>query len=315
MGNTPDQLSRAAAALLFRQATGKGLVRRMGAGAVKHVLIALPEAPPPTRPVVVIGCPRSGTTLLFRALAHGPEFASLGDEGHVLWEAFNHPRQHGWRSSALGPEDVTPRERKWVYRVVSALTRGRRLLEKTPRNCLRIPYVNELFPDATFVFLRRRAADNVNSLIEGWRASPRYASYRVPERLEGLGRLNGHDWSFVLLPGWQELKHAPLEEICARQYIACNEAIVRARSELGPARCIDVAYEDLVTRPAEEISRVYRELGVTYTDAAAAFAESIPHTPVNSLTPPRPDKWREQNPNEIRRILPLVAETERRLGY
>jgi hypothetical protein len=48
---------------------------------------------------------------------------------------------------------------------------------------------------------------------------------------------------------------------------------------------------------------------------AAAFAESIPHTPINALTPPKPEKWRDQNPDGIRRILPLVAETERRLGY
>lgn len=287
----------------------------MGAGAIKHVVTALPAAPPPTRPVFVIGCPRSGTTLLFDALARSPELASLGDEGHVLWEAFNHPSHHAWISSALGPEDVTADERKWIYRIVRAVSGRLRFLEKTPRNCLRIPYVNELFPDATFVFLRRRAADNVNALIEGWRASPRYASYRVPEPLGGLGGLNGHNWSFVLLPGWRELKHAPLEEICARQYVACNEAIVRARTELGPGRSVEIAYEDLVARPVEEIARLYAELGVSVTDGAAAYAKSIPHTPVNALTPPKPGKWREQNPDAIRRILPLVADTERRLGY
>jgi hypothetical protein len=315
MGERANQLQRVVASTLFRQATGKGFVRRMGAGAIKHVVIALPAAPPPTRPVFVIGCPRSGTTLLFDALARSSELASLGDEGHVLWEAFNHPSHHAWTSSALSPEDVTADERRWIYRIVRAVTGGLRFLEKTPRNCLRIPYVNELFPDATFVFLRRRAADNVNALIEGWRASPRYASYRLPEAMEGLRSLNGHHWSFVLLPGWRDLKHAPLEEICARQYVECNEAIVRARADLGPERCIDVAYESLVARPAEEVSRIYRKLGTTFSDAAAAFSASIPHTPINSLTPPRPDKWREQNPDEIRRILPLVAETERRLGY
>jgi hypothetical protein len=265
--------------------------------------------------VLVVGCPRSGTSLLFRGLAASPETASLAWEGHALWEAFNHPSRGGWRSNALGPEDLSESERKYIYSVLRILGRRRRFLDKTPKNCLRIPYLNELFPDATFVFVRRRAADNVNSLIEGWRARPRFVSYRLPEPLEGLGELSGHTWSFVLIPGWRELRRAPLEEVCACQYVECNEAIIRSRAELDPARTIDVAYEDLVERPSQELGRIFQELGLSFADGAADFAASLPRTPINCVTPPRPDKWREQNPGEIRRILPLVAETERRLGY
>ena len=71
----------------------------------------------------------------------------------------------------------------------------RRFLDKTPENCLRIPYLHALFPDASIVFLRRRAAENVNSLMEGWRARPRFVTYRLPLPLEGLGPLNGNRWS------------------------------------------------------------------------------------------------------------------------
>lgn len=315
MGARAGQLRRAAAASLFRRATGTGVVRRTAAGGIKHILTTMPAVPAPIKPVLVVGCHRSGTTLLHDALAHSPELASLGDEAPVLWEAFHHPSRHGWSSNALGAENVTESERKWIYRVIQAVGGELRFLEKTPSNCLRVPYLNELFPDATFVFLRRRAADNVNALMEGWRARPRFVTYRVPERLEGLGDRSGHEWSFALIPGWRELRHAPLEEICARQYVACNEAILCGRAELGPGRSIDVAYENLVERPSEEIGRIFAELGLRFTDEAARFAAFVPGTPVNALTPPTREKWREQNPAEIRRILPLVAATERRLGY
>jgi hypothetical protein len=315
MGAKAGHVRRAAAASFFRRATGGGVVRRTAAGAVKHAFTALPAAPAPVRPVLVIGCHRSGTTLLHDALARSPELASLGDEAPVLWEAFHHPSRHGWSSNALGAGDVTEDERKWVYRVVQAVAGGLRFLEKTPSNCLRIPYLNALFPDATFVFLRRRAADNVNALMEGWRARPRFVTYRLPEPLEGLGERNGHEWSFVLVPGWRELRNASLEEICARQYVECNEAILRARAELDAARVIDVAYEDLVERPSEQTERIFAGLGLRFTDDAAQFAAAVPRTPVNALTAPRREKWREQNPAEIQRILPLVTDTERRLGY
>jgi hypothetical protein len=265
--------------------------------------------------VLVIGCPRSGTSILRRALALSPELASIRSEGHVLWEAFNHPSRHDWSSNALAAKDVTDTERKYVYWLMRVLGGRRRFLDKTPKNSLRVPYLDALFPDATFVFLRRRGADNVNSLMQGWRARPRYVSYELPEALEGIGDLSGHTWSFVLIPGWRELRNAPLEEVCARQYVECNEAIMRARGELAPARVVDVAYEDLVARAPEEIERIYGEVDLPVTEEAAAFAAAIPHTPINALTPPKPEKWREQNPDAIRRILPLVADTERRLGY
>jgi Sulfotransferase family len=315
VGSASNQRSRAVAANLYRRATASTLVRRMASVAIRPVFAALPAARAPARPVFVIGCPRSGTTLVVRALALSTELATLGMEGHALWEAFNHPRRHGWSSNAVGAGDVSRSERNYVYRVMRALSRGCRFLDKTPKNCLRLPYLVELFPDASFVFVRRRAADNVNSLMGGWRAQPRFVSYRLPEPLEGLGELSGRAWSFVLVPGWRDLRHAPLEEVCARQYVECNEAMLDARAELDLRETADVSYEDLVARPSEEIRRLFGELGLSFTDEAAAFAAAIPHTPLNSVTPPRPEKWRSENPAEINRILPLVAPTERRLGY
>src|SRR5919106_5716884 len=252
LGRT-GHLRRDAAASLFRRATGGGVVRRTATGAVKHAFTALPAAPAPVRPVLVVGCHRSGTTLLHDALACSPELASLGDEAPVLWEAFHHPSRHGWSSNALGADDVTEGERKWVYRVVQAVTGRLRFLEKTPSNCLRIPYLNELFPDATFVFLRRRAADNVNSLMEGWRARPRFVKYRLP---------SGHSWSFVLVPGWREIVGTPLEEVCARQYIACNDAVLDARDAIEPSRWHELAYEELVAAPGEALGGLFEALGL-----------------------------------------------------
>ena len=276
----------------------------------------LPALPAPRRPILLVGCPRSGTSILLRAFLESPELRSVQSEGHVLWDAYHHPRDRDWDSDALGAEDASEREREYVYCAIALFVRGRRFIDKTPENCLRVPYLDALFPDATFVFLRRRAADNVNSLMEGWRARPRFVKYRLPERLEGLGPLSGHPWSFVLVPGWRELRFASLEEICARQYVACNEAVLAAREALEPARWLDLAYEDLVDSPAEQLSLLFDRLGLRFTREVEAFARALRRTPgPTALTPPRTGKWREQNELEVERILPLVEATERRLGY
>ena len=254
--------------------------------------------------------------MLLQALLRSTELRSVQSEGHILWDEFHHPRDRGWSSDALGAEDVTEREREYLYRAIRWWTRGRRFVDKTPESCLRVPYLDALFPDASFVFLRRRASDNVNSLIEGWRARPRFVKYRLPEPFENLGPLSGDRWSFVLVPGWRELRSASLEEICARQYLACNQAVLDARSQMDGSRWVDVAYEELVASPVVELRRLYGELGLAFTreaeSNAAALADRRART---TLTAPRAEKWRDQNPDAVARILPQLADIEQRLGY
>ncbi len=289
-------------------------VRRNVPRAVAQPLAAvLPPAPPPERPILLIGCPRSGTSVLLQAFLRSPELRSLQAEGHILWDPF-HPKPRD--SDALAAADVTDRERAYVHWAIRLFVRGRRLVDKTPENCLRIPYLDALFPDARFVFLRRRAADNVNSLIEGWRARPRFVTHRLPVPLEASDLPDPQLWSFALFPGWPDVVSAPLEEICAVQYVVCNEAVLSARERMDEARWLDIAYEELVASPEAEIRRLFESLDVPFTPKVAASAESLDRkVSATALTPPKAGKWREQNAEALARVLPLVAETERRLGY
>ena len=271
------------------------------------------RADPPERPILLIGCPRGGTTVLLQALLQAPELRSVQSEGHILWDEFHsRPRE----SDALGRSDVVDREREYVNLAVRMFARGRRFVDKTPENCLRVSYLDELFPDATFVFLTRKAADNVNSLIEGWRARPRFVTHRLPEPLEGIAPLDGDRWSFALVPGWRDLRRASLEEICARQYVDCNEAVLAARDEMPAERWLTVKYEDMVAAPVDVLRGLFDALDVPWGEEAEAFARELPaRTSRTALSAPRPDKWRVENPEAVERILPLTAATERRLGY
>ena len=234
----------------------------------------LPASEPPRSPIFVVGCPRSGTTLLLDALRASGELATVQSEGHILWDEFHHPRETVGARTPSRRARSPDREREYLYLAIRLFARGGRFVDKTPANCLRVAYLEALFPDATFVFLRRRGADNVSSLMEGWRARPRFVRYRLPEPLTGLGELDGERWSFVLVPGWSDLRAASLEEICAHQYVECNQAVLDARAT-SAAAWVDLAYEDLVASPAEELRRVYDELGLSFGDAAQRFARDL----------------------------------------
>jgi hypothetical protein len=276
----------------------------------------LPKADPPERPILVLGCPRSGTSALQELLVASPELGSIHNEGHILWDPYHHPGDRGWDSDALGAGDVSDRERAYIYLAIRMFVRDRRFIDKTAENVLRVPYLQELFPDASFVFIRRRGADTVNSLMEAWRARPRFLKYRLPETLDGLGEMSGDKWSFALIPGWRELRDAPLERICAAQYVACNEAALDARDGVDPARWHEVSLEELSADPVGQAERLCGVLDVGFGPELRAGAEAFNATPAStSLTPPRVDKWRTQNEAEIERILPLIEPTERRLSY
>lgn len=291
-------------------------LRRSVPRVAQPLSLILPGAEPPKQPIFLIGCPRSGTSVLLQILLRSPELRSVHNEGHILWEPYHHPKDGGWDSDALGVEDVSARERAYIYLAVRLFVRDRRFADKTPENCLRIPYLQALFPGASFVFLHRRAADNVSSLMEGWRARPRFVTYRLPEQLKGLGTLCGNRWSYVLIPGWRDLRHAQLEEICARQYIACNEAALQARDGVDPSRWHDVSYEELVGSPVATTKRIFDGLGLAFTREVEEFAAALHRNPgPTALSRPRPGKWRDQNRAEIERIVPLVEPTEKRLGW
>ncbi len=265
------------------------------------------------RPVFVIGAPRSGTSLLYAVLRAAPGFAHWPGEAHEVWEADYHPALRGWGSNALTAGDVEPRAAERIRRSFFLVAGARRrLIDKTPRNALRVSFVDALFPDARYVHLVRDGRENVNSLLNAWR-TPRYRTYRLPEP-HSIPGADPHWWKFVLYPGWRADVAGPLEVVCARQWVASNDHALRDLGAVGE-RAIRVRYEDLVDAPEDEVGRVLEFLGVPFDEALRAKAAAVRTTPVNVVTPPERGKWRKENPAEIDAVTSLLRSMMEALGY
>ena len=266
------------------------------------------------RPIFIIGAPRSGTSLLYAVLRASSRLAHWPGEAHEVWEADFHPALRGWSSNALGAEEAHGQEGERIKRSFYLVTGGRkRLIDKTPRNALRVPFINELFPDARFIYLQRDGRENINSLINAWR-TPRYRTYRLPEP-HSIAGVDPDWWKFVLYPGWQEDAKGPLEVVAAKQWTSCNDAALEASRSVGLERWVEVRYEQLVDNPDEEVKRLVEFLGLPYEDAVKAKAAEVKTKPVNVVTPVEPGKWRRENPAEIRAVLPLIQPTMSAMGY
>ena len=120
----------------------------------------------------------------------------------------------------------------------------------------------------------------------------------------------------MLIPGWRDLRSAPLEEICARQYIACNEEVLGARDAVERSRWHEVAYEELMSAPVETTRNLFERLDLTVSPSVEEYARALPGRPAfTTVSPPRPNKWQTLNRPAVERVLPLVEPVARRLGY
>jgi hypothetical protein len=159
-----------------------------------------------------------------------------------------------------------------------------RFLEKTPKNSLRIPFLDAAFPDAQFIFLWREPRANIASIIEAWKAG-RWVTYRgLDERTD--------PWSLLLPPGWREMRDAPLPEIAAFQWESANRIALDDLSKLDRSRWTSVTYEDLTANPRAVIERLSKFIGIG-VDTGLEQRLQAPLPPSRQThTPPDKQKWR-----------------------
>jgi hypothetical protein len=260
------------------------------------------------RPVFIVSPPRSGSTLLFETLARAPRLFTIGDESHQLIEGVPRlsPESRGFDSNRLLAEDATPAVAAALRQRFYEALRDRdgrppqpgprvRMLEKTPKNSLRVAFLARIFPEAHFIYLYRDPRQVLSSMIEAW-TSGRFRTY---PHLPGW---TGAAWSLLLVPGWHELIGRPLHEIVAAQWTVTTRLLLDDLQALPVERCTLARYDALLTDPAAEIARLCAATALDWDEAELALRLSK-----YTLSPPDADKWR-RHAAEIESVLPSIAE-------
>lgn len=251
------------------------------------------------QPVFIMAAPRSGSTLLFETLACTPQLWTVGGEAHWLVEGFDHlsPGAPGIDDNRVDASHATPEigaeiRSRLLERLqgpqkqpLPANAEAVRLLEKTPKNALRIPFFAKLFPDARFVFLWRDPRENLSSIIEAWKSGG-WVTYSTMPDWDG-------PWSLVLPPGWRRLRGKSLGEIAAFQWEAANRIALDDLEALPGEQWMSLDYASFVGDPALSVQRICDFAGIQF-DAALRSRVGAPLPPSRyTQTPPKPDKWRK----------------------
>jgi len=275
--------------------------------------------PPLADPIFVVGCSRSGTTVTYETIAASPAVLSFGHEIPEFWETLWGPHDNGWDSEAAGAEVARPEHRAAAERYFFQRLGVGRVLDKTCINVMRVSYLHQIFPKARFVYIHRDGRDNVASLMDGWRHNGHFALSKLFGPLPCAVNIGGgafHDWSFLLPPGWRAYNDAPLEEVCAYQWVTANRLALDALAKVPPEQWIRIRYEDLFERPVDMFRAVFERLELPFDDAVRERCATLDARPTSIVQgAPRKDKWKQRHAAEVERIMPRIAPVMTELGY
>jgi Sulfotransferase family len=199
------------------------------------------------RPVFLIGCPRSGTSICMTLFATHPWVANWSEATRV-WDPgqYDDPlADHCWGRERATKQDAERLHARFEhFRQKSGKPR---FVNKHPRNSVRIEYMDAIFPDAFYVNIirdGRAVAQSIVKKISG-------ASYRQPIPFG----------AFCKPPGWRAyLREDPVEQ-AALQWREIVRYVLDRRHLLGDRYC-EVRYEDMCSYPRQVFGCLFERVGL-----------------------------------------------------
>ena len=235
-------------------------------------------------PAFLVGCMRSGTTLLAGLLGRCDGVVHCPFELKQIWSqvggvSMASPKTRDTTCAELDADDVRPGQADALTEAFVAemdRNRGSRagggvFLNKNPHLANKLPFVQALFPEARFLFIVRRLPTVV--------ASIKKLFADVAQRQQ-----TWHHWPLpdpdVRARCWEAFHHEPPPASAdasrcfpggdvrhiAEYWLETNAAISRFAAAGGRGRSLVLHQEHLIARPEDEVARCLEFLGVPRPD-------------------------------------------------
>jgi Sulfotransferase family len=277
-------------------------------------------------PIFLIGNYRSGTTITQKLIGIHPDIITWY-EPRTLWMYADPGRRH----DEFDEQDATDKVVRYVRKRFLRFQRkhgDRRIMENTPSNVMRVPYVDRIFPECTFLYITRNPFSCVNSTDtkwnqpKSWSGLMRTLADTPPSQLHYYAgaffqhavvkRIRRDNKSAIYGPRYkgiyQDLNDSSRLKIIARMWARGNRMAREALARLGEGRTLTFRYEDLVRNPGGTVQRIYEHCGLSCN---AQIIDAARHM----VDPGHQEKWLRLNPEELRTIIPEVEDEMAQYGY
>jgi len=251
---------------------------------------------------LIMGCARSGTSILGELIAAHPE-VKYKHEAHAIWDKAGLGENESHR---LTVEHATPTVRRLIRkRFAEEQGEAAMLVEKCPRSVLRIPFIREVFPEARLIHIIRDGRDVACSMLPG---------------------IGGDEWRHLKPPSWQRLMNEYRGIVRCAQ--AWKEIMEIALADLEGVPHFSLHYEELVTTPVEVARRLLRFLDLNEHQNVLEFCQNIQNATADSYHAQKQVKWFRDDHNvrvgrwrenlsddEAREVEVLLLPLLNKLGY
>lgn len=275
------------------------------------------------RTIIVIGAARSGTKIVRDSIAAAADAGAVPYDVGFVWRYGNESSPH----DVLLRRGIKPKTRRLVRSYVAKYARNGVVVEKTVGNTLRVPFVANIIPEASFVYVERDGVDVAVSTEREWLAEndlrylvrklrhfparllPSYGVKFARAQTVGRDKELGHVGSWgPRYPGIDnDLRRHELLRICARQW---RTSVTAARRDLAEVPgVVRILYRDLVADPVDTLMRTLVALDLPIDGDRVAKAATM--IDAGFARPARGKLTAEQRRVLTEEIGPLLEE----LGY
>ncbi len=299
-----------------------------------------------TNVAFIIGSPRSGTTLLGDVLDLHPQIGRWYEPYFVLDRYFR-DTSNDCRTAADADDEV----KTYIVAAFDYYQRKRRcsiVVDKSPRNSLKIPFLRQIFPEAKFIHILRDGRDATLSINREWQkrenllitnnrnfwqimstvktfltrqpllahkiAAVQFEMGGITAPLTGRGLLHRLRWDGKVgwgpqFAGWQSvITEVSTLEFNALQWLKCVEAVMSERRGLNDNLYLEVRYEEFLKRPQKILQKIFDFLEMPFP---IDFMSLIPALKTNNF-----GKWKDAFSEEEKALIgsvfyPLLKQ----LGY
>ncbi|WP_083355117.1 sulfotransferase family protein [Mesorhizobium sp. ORS 3428] len=270
-------------------------------------------------PIFLIGNYRSGTTIAQKLIGLHPDVVTWY-EPKTLWLYADPARRHDEFVKADATEKVIRyiRGRFLDYQLRHG---NRQIMENTPANVLRVPFVHEIFPEAIFLYISRNPFSYISSMELKWQRAKSFKGlmrllkltpvtqihYYAIDVLKQIvvKRMLRRKYTSIYGPRYKgidrDLQQHEKMTVIARQWARGNRMAREDLAKLGNGRVFSFRYEDLMQDPEPVLRRIYEHCGLYCTDEIIRTAKEM-------IDPGRQQKWLRLDPNELAAIIPEVRD-------
>ncbi len=257
-----------------------------------------------SRPIFILGAPRSGTTFLGRCLAEIPEI-SYHFEPVVTKAATRYVFEGDW--GKLKAKLFFRSVYAWLMRL--HFDGDLRFAEKTPRNCMIISFLFEAFPLAQFIHIIRDGRDA--SLSYSKKPWLQYSQAKSGRREPG-GYLHGpYARLWVEKERKEEFETTSDIHRCIWAWRRHVESVIEFAAHLSSTQYLELRYEKLVANPVVEAAKLLDFLEIIDSKSRSIFYNEISKVQSNSV-----GRWKMELSNEqLAEIYNESGKILKKLGY